>query len=94
MKNFKKLKEKRPGLASELESMSREELMEHYAIELSEKDELEEYKENQEFYKTELEYIVGLAEDWLTKNRKDKHHIIIEIGKGKLLYTHEEKTFI
>lgn len=94
MKNFQKLKERRPELAKDLESMTRDELMEHYALELAEKDELEEYKENIEFYHTELEYIVSLACNWLKKNRKDKHLIIIKGDKGELIYTHTEKSFI
>ena len=94
MKNFRELKERRPELAEMLETMTREELMEHYALELAEKDELEEYKDNMEFYHTELEYIIGLADTWLKENRKDKHQIVIEIDKAKLLYINEERLFI
>ncbi|MGU3377375.1 hypothetical protein [Chryseobacterium sp. M5A1_1a] len=94
MKNFQELKEKRPELAIMLESMTKDEILEHYAIEVFEKDVLEEDKENMEFYHTELEYIISLAFKWLKKNRKDKHQIIIELDKAKLIYINEERNFI
>lgn len=94
MKNFQELEEKRPGLAKELQSMTKEELLDHYALEVAEKDELEEYKENNEFFETELEHIVNLGIKWLKKNKKNKHHIIIKPNKSKLVYSNVETKFI
>lgn len=94
MKNFQELKNRRPELAKDLESMTKEELMEHYAIELEEKDELEKYKEDNEFFKQDIEHIVNLGIDWLESNRKYDHHIYIKKGESRVTYTHNEITFI
>lgn len=94
MNNFQELKKRRPELAKDLESMTKEELMDHYALELAEKDELEEYKDNNEFFKKDIEHIVNLGIDWLKRNKKDKHHIYIKDGESRVTYTHDEFTFI
>lgn len=94
MKAFQELKERRPELAKTLESMSLEELLNNYAIEVEEKEELEKYKEDNEFFETDLEHIINLGIKWLKKHKKDKHHIYIDQQIAKLIYTNTEKEFI
>lgn len=59
MKNFKLLQEKRPDLAKMLEEMPKEEILEHYATEVFEKEELEEYKKNHELLESSKETIIN-----------------------------------
>ena len=59
MKNFKLLQEKRPDLAKMLEEMSKEEVLEHYASEVFEKEELEEYKKNRELSESSKETVIN-----------------------------------
>lgn len=94
MKNFKKLESERPGLAKDLESMTIEELKENYAREVFEKAELEEFKETYDDYQTDLECIVNSAKQWLVKNKKDKHELIITTEEIKLFYKHMETEWI
>jgi len=94
MKAFNELKERRPDLAIALESMSFEELLNNYATEVEEKEELEKYKEDNEFFETDLEHIINLGIRWLKKHRKDKHHIYIDSTIAKLIYTNTETKFI
>lgn len=93
MKAFTELKTKRPELAQMLESMTKEELLNNYAIEVEEKEELEKYKEDNKFFETDLEHIINLGVRWLKKNQKNKHHIFIDRTGAKLVYTNNEITF-
>jgi len=94
MNTFKELQDRRPELAQALESMSREELLNNYALEVEEKETLEKYKEDNEIFETDLEHIINLGIKWLKKNRKDKHHIYIDQEVAKLIYTNTETKFI
>lgn len=95
MNTFQELQTRRPELAQALESMSREELLNNYALEVEEKEELEKYKEDNEFLHTELEFIINLGIAWLKKNKKhNKHHIYIDQTEAKLIYTNTETKFI
>ncbi len=94
MKSFNELKERRPELAEALESMTYDELLNNYAIEVEEKENLEKYKEDNEFFEGELEHIINLGIRWLKKHRKDKHHIYIDQEVAKLIYTNTETEFI
>lgn len=94
MKNFEKLKERRPELAKELESMSKEELLNHYAGEVFEKEELEKYKDDNEYFEKDLGHIVNLGLDWLKDNKKHSHHIFIKPEESKVVYTNTETEFI
>lgn len=93
--SFVEFKRKYPETASELSKMSIEEILYHYSLEVEEKDDLLEYKQNQEAYITDFEYIINLAMSWLSKNKKgDNYQILINKNSGKLLYTNTEKEFI
>lgn len=94
MKSFNELQERRPDLAKSLKSMTIDELLENYATEVIEKEELEKYKEDNEFFETDLEHIINLGINWLKKHRKDKHHIYIDQEIAKLIYTNTESKFI
>lgn len=94
MKNFNELKSRRPELAEMLESMTKEELLEQYAVEVVEKEELEEFKYAYEDYQTNLECIVNSAKAWLVKNKKTKHHLFISTEKIKLVYSNVETKWI
>lgn len=94
MKNFEKLKKERPEIVADLETMTIEELKEHYAIEVMEKQELEKYKEDSEFFKNDIENIINLAKKWLVDNKKTKHHIHISIDKIELIYQNVESEWI
>lgn len=94
MKSFNELKLRRPELAGMLESMSKEELLNHYALEVAEKDELEDFKNTYDDYQTDLECIVNSAKSWLVKNKKDKHHLHISIEKIELIYQNVETEWI
>lgn len=94
MKNFQKLKERRPELAEMLESMTREELMDHYAIEVEEKESLEDFKNAYDDYQTDLEYIVNSAKRWLVNNKKTKHHLFISTEKIELVYSNVEAEWV
>jgi hypothetical protein len=94
MKNFQELKEARPELAKDLESMSKEELLNHYDKEVSEKEELEEYKDDNEFFENEIEHIINLGLKWLKRNKKHSHYIFIKPGECKVVYTNTETEFI
>ncbi|MGH1520570.1 hypothetical protein [Chryseobacterium sp. JK1] len=94
MKNFEKLKKRRPEIAKDLESMTKEELLNHYAIELEEKDGLEDFKDTYDDYQTNLECIVNSAKQWLVNNKKTKHHLFISIEKIELIYTNVETEWI
>lgn len=94
MKSFNELKLRRPELAGMLESMSKEELLNHYALEVAEKDELEDFKNTYDDYQTDLECIVNSAKSWLVKNKKDKHYLHISIEKIELIYQHVETEWI
>ena len=94
MKTFQELKTRRPELAEALESMSREELLNNYALEVEEKEELEQYKTDKEFFEGDLEHIINLGIYWLKNNKKTKHHIYIDQEIAKLIYTNTETKFI
>lgn len=94
MENLAKLQAKRPELVKTLLECSRDELLELFALEVAEKEELEEYKENNVFFETDLEHIVNLGVKWLKKNKKNNHHLYIKDGQSKLIYTNIEQTFI
>ena len=94
MKSFLELQKNNPNLAATLLTCTREELLNLYAIEVEEKEELEKYKEDQEFYKTELESIINWGMRWLKNNKKNKHHIYIDKDTAKLIYTNTETEFI
>lgn len=94
MKSFNELKLRRPELAGMIESMSKEELLNHYALEVAEKDELEDFKNTYDDYQTDLECIVNSAKSWLVKNKKDKHHLHISIEKIELIYQNVETEWI
>ncbi len=94
MKNFEKLKQRLPNLANMLETMTKEEILEHYAVEVEEKSELMKYKADNEFFENDLEHIINLGAKWLKKNKKDKHQIVIKSNKSKLVYKNTESKFI
>lgn len=94
MKTFNELKSRRPELAKDLESMTKEELLNHYAIELAEKDELEEFKNTYDDYQTDLECIVNSAKRWMVKNKKTNHHLHITTNEMKLIYSNVETEWI
>lgn len=82
MKHFQELKNKRPELAEMLESMSKEELLNHYAIEVAEKDDLEDEKD---YYQKDPEGIVNAAKKWLKNNGKTNHYFYISSEKIELI---------
>lgn len=94
MKDYEKLKKERPGLVADLETMTIEELKEHYATEVFEKQDLEKHKEDNEFFEKDIEHIVNLAKRWLVNNKKTKHHLHIGIDKIKLIYQNVETEWI
>ncbi|AZB17592.1 hypothetical protein EG352_07335 [Chryseobacterium indologenes] len=95
MKHFFELQRQDRNLAATLQTCSRDELLNLFALEVFEKRELEEYKENQKFYTTELECIVNWGENWLKDNFRDNNHsILITKDKSNVIYTNIEKTFI
>jgi RecG-like helicase len=94
MNNFEKLKQRRPELAKDLESMTKEELLNHYAAEVKEKEQLEEFKQTYDDYQTDLESIVNSAKRWLVKNKKTSHHLQITTKDMKLIYSNVEKNWI
>jgi len=85
MNNFQELKNKRPELAEMLETMSKEELLNHYALEVAEKDELAEFKNTYDDYQTDLECIVNSAKWWLDKHKKTNHYLHISTEKIELI---------
>ncbi|WP_294267682.1 hypothetical protein [uncultured Chryseobacterium sp.] len=94
MTNFQELQSKRPELTKDLDSMTLEEMKEHYAREVIEKQELEEFKETYDDYQKDLECIVNAAQKWLKKNKKDKHELVITTEEIKLFYKHLETEWI
>lgn len=101
MDNFRKLNELRPNIAEKIKIMTKEELWDNYALLLfekeklsAEKEDLADYKENNEFFETQLEHIVNLGIKWLKKNKKNKHQIIIKPNKSKLVKIKTETKFI
>lgn len=94
MKNFEEFAKKYPETAQSLKEMTKEEILEHYALEVAEKDDLAEFKETYDDYQTDLECIVNSAKTWLVKNRKDKHHLHISKDKIQLIYTNVETQWI
>ncbi|ALR29752.1 hypothetical protein ATE47_04100 [Chryseobacterium sp. IHB B 17019] len=94
MKNFIKLQNERPELAKMLTEMSKEELLNHYAIEVFEKDELEDFKNAYDDYQKNLECIVNSAKWWLEENKKTKHHLYISTEEIKLIYSNVETEWI
>jgi hypothetical protein len=85
MKNFIKLQNERPELAKMLNEMSKEELLNHYALEVFEKEELEEFKNTYDDYHTNLESIVNAAKWWLDENKKNNHYLFISTEKIELI---------
>ncbi|MDV3508969.1 hypothetical protein CMU89_17045 [Elizabethkingia anophelis] len=65
--SFAEFKEKYPESAKELSRMSKEEILEQYAKEVADKDEIES---DYQYDKTELEGIINLAINWLKANNK------------------------
>ncbi|MDV3952155.1 hypothetical protein CMT57_09310 [Elizabethkingia anophelis] len=65
--SFAEFKEKYPESAKELSGMSKEEILEQYAKEVADKDEIES---DYQYDKTELEGIINLAINWLKANNK------------------------
>jgi len=94
MKNFKEFSVKYPEASKSLLEMSKEEILEHYALEVAEKDELADFKFTYEDYQTDLECIVNSAKRWLVANKKDKHHLFISMKKIELKYKNVEKEWI
>lgn len=82
MNNFQELKKKRPELAETLESMSREELLDRYALEVAEKDELEDFKNTYDDYQEDLECIVNSAKRYLVK--RHMHENVLEITTKRI----------
>jgi hypothetical protein len=74
--------------------MTKEELLNHYALEVAEKDELEDFKFTYEDYQTDLECIVNSAKRWLLENKKTKHHLHIGTNKIELIYSNVETEWI
>lgn len=94
MNNFEKFKVKNQNLADMLESMTKEELLNHYVLEVQEKEELEDFKNTYEDYQKDLDCIVNSAKSWLVKNKKTKHHLFISVDEIKLIYTNLETEWI
>ncbi|WP_131327925.1 hypothetical protein [Chryseobacterium vrystaatense] len=75
--------------------MSKEEILEHYAREVAEKDDLADFKQTYEDATTDLECIVNFGIQWLKKNKKgDNYHIHIDKVIAKVIYTNTETEFI
>ena len=95
MNDFKEFEKKYPETAKSLLEMSKEEILEHYALEVAEKDELAEFKEDYEETTTNLECIINFGIRWLRENKRDgKHHIYIDNKIARVVYTNTEKEFI
>lgn len=95
MKNFKEFSAKYPDSARDLLEMSKEEILEHYAREVAEKDELAEFKQTYDDATEDLECIMSYGVNWMKKNKKvDNYHIHIDKKEGKLIYTNIEKRFV
>lgn len=85
MTNFEKFKEKYPESAKDLLEMSKEEILNHYALEVEDKDRLEEFKNTYDDYLKDLESIVNAAKWWLQENGKNNHYLHITAEKMQLI---------
>jgi|GEM_PF-2625969 len=95
MKNFEKFSKDYPDTAKNLMEMSKEEILEHYAREVADKDELAEFKYYYEETSRDLESIINFGIQWLKKNKPHgKHHIYIDSKTGHLVYSNIETEFI
>lgn len=94
MKQFQELKEKKPELAEMIESMSKEELLNHYSLEVAEKEELEDSNDQMKWELSDLDCIVNQAKKWLVNNQKTKHYLHISIDKIELIYQNVESNWI
>lgn len=90
--SFAEFKAKYPESAKELIGMSKEEILEQYAKEVSDKDEIES---DYQYDKTELEGIINLAINWLkTNNKGGNYQIEINRHEARLVNRIVETKFI
>ncbi|KPE49748.1 hypothetical protein [Chryseobacterium indologenes] len=94
MKNFSDFQKKYPETAAALLEMTKEQILEHYVQEVSDKEELSNFKREYENFQTDLKSIGNSAKRWLINNRKNKHHLFISTEEIKLIYSNVETEWI
>lgn len=87
---LEEFKEKYPETAKEIEQMSHEKLLLEYLSEVSDKEHFQEKYNQLDKKCKDLEFIVNLGTQWLSRNYRSEDLIIISKEKSKLLKVEEE----